>query len=156
MKITKFRIYDDIDKKMYPVSKINFDTGEVFYYDDPDLPFPTVRRVKIEKTDLMQFTGMLDKKGKEIYEGDIVKKEFYINYEDHYKSDEYIGHIVFENGTFLIKDEIKKVNRILGPLEDFTEDFKHLEVIGNVYKNPYMLEEPKVLTMEVLDEDIPF
>ena len=83
---------------------------------------------------IMQYTGLCDKNGKEIYEGDIVKlkttgekKPFYEKFE-----------VIWQHNRmrFGLKDNQE------GHLEDswaFTpkNDF---EVIGNIYENPKLLE----------------
>lgn len=77
--------------------------------------------------ELMQFTGLLDKNGKEIYEGDIV------NCED---TDTKFGKVYkkikisFYNGEFGIGDELIHLG------------IKHLsmiEIIGNIYETPHLL-----------------
>lgn len=65
--------------------------------------------------DLMQYTGLKDKNGKEIYEGDIVNHKYY--------STPIV--ITFKNGCF----ESGDVN--------ITD--KSLEIIGNIYENPELL-----------------
>ena len=70
---------------------------------------------------LMQSTGLFDKNGKEIYEGDIVQNEFLS-----------VNKIVFADGGFKVTSGTS-VGNYLG---HFVEN---LEVIGNIYENPELL-----------------
>ena len=79
---------------------------------------------------LMQSTGLKDKNGKEIFEGDIVK--FTITNGFDYVVDEY-GAVTYKQGAFFI-------------VKDFAEYLisyvytKEVEVIGNIYENQELLE----------------
>ena len=72
--------------------------------------------------EVMQFTGLKDKKGREIYEGDIVKL------------DDVICPITWDDGGFqMITDKQHgKSPALQGRL-------KHFEVIGNIYENSELL-----------------
>jgi len=69
--------------------------------------------------DSQQFTGLKDKNGKEIYEGDIVE------FEDESGTTE--DEIVFGNGSFIAKNN-----------PSWHVIFS--EVIGNIYENPKLLK----------------
>jgi uncharacterized phage protein (TIGR01671 family) len=90
-----------------------------------------------EGFELMQFTGLTDKNGKEIYENDIVRV---IKLGKTNKTD-YIGVVGWcnMNSCFAFNvDDDKKYNWILGSLSEMK-----YEVIGNVLENPEFLGEDK-------------
>jgi len=78
---------------------------------------------KLDEIELMQFTGLLDKNGKEIYEGDVIK----------FTSDvlkiKKIFFIEFQEGRFIPIPFTKYISEIAN----------NGEVIGNIYENPELL-----------------
>jgi hypothetical protein len=118
MREIKFRAWDKENEEMYDVAMIDVETGEVAYTDHPT---GYNADALLEQVELMQYTGLKDKNGKEIYEGDIILRQ-----------DE-VGRIEFsEDGSFLIRfpHHLARMNATWGPIE----------VIGNIYENPELLE----------------
>ncbi|HFJ9344255.1 TPA: YopX family protein [Bacillus mobilis] len=84
---------------------------------------------------LMQYTGLKDKNGKEIYEGDIVEHKDYS-----------AGAIIFGGNQPTCKSVIRWKDYYNGyHLAGLGNPFKgeELEKIGNIYENPELLEESK-------------
>ena len=81
---------------------------------------------KNENYEIMQYTGLKDKNEKEIYEGDIVKSYYYILNKDGTEGERYVVKLINYNET-LCKYNI--------------DMFENLEIIGNMWDNPELLEE---------------
>jgi uncharacterized phage protein (TIGR01671 family) len=82
--------------------------------------------------ELMQFTGLHDKNGKEIYEGDIMKLQYPLNYGYagiHNK--EILVTISFDSGCFWFTGD--------GYTDCNWHFYNEYEVIGNIYENPELL-----------------
>ena len=92
-----------------------------------------------EYMEMEQFTGLRDKNGKEIYEGDIVSIEHILVYErtvSHPKRNAIMTWDEGETGFRLSSDSVKNTNPDIYPV-------CCLEVIGNIHENPELLEAAK-------------
>jgi uncharacterized phage protein (TIGR01671 family) len=85
----------------------------------------------------LQFTGKKDKKGKEIYEGDVCKCRYY----KHSEKDLYLTQkVVFEHASFFVvvgdlKPDLETETYTNCPLSWVNE----IEIIGNIYENPELI-----------------
>ena len=143
MRTLKFRAWDKNNKKFFNVSQIVFEgfgKKEGVQIDDEGL-----RWLDYNDVILMQFTGLMDKNGKKIYEGDILGELFggelleFATWE-----------IIFENACFGYR--ATKINLENYPSEDpclkpfyNSEDqelvnTERFEVIGNIYENRELME----------------
>lgn len=125
MREFKFRVYDKERKKIK-----FFDLKEIYadcYHNVGFLKNAPHEHENDgwEQFELMQFTGLLDKNGKEIYEGDIVRYEDYANSKKVVKwDDDRVGFLFKRKGQY---DGLLNLMKVI--------------VIGNIYENPELLTE---------------
>lgn len=98
-------------------------------YLDNDLGTIDGQATPVDPETVGQFTGLLDKNGKKIFENDVIKTDQY---------DE-LASVMFNSycGQFqvLFNDDYSE------GLEDWHTESNHIEVIGNIYDNPELLGE---------------
>jgi hypothetical protein len=115
----KFRAYSSHNHKMYPVSNIEWDIdGRIWVIADDG---KNGIELMDEEAHLMEYTGLHDKNGREIYEGDVVKNEYGKVMEVQYDP---------RSAAFGVGDYY------FGTIGSG----KTLEVIGNIFENPELLE----------------
>jgi len=125
----KFRLWDSQFKKMkIPNGDISpgvfWDSGELLGIQDYLIP--------------LQFTGLLDKNGVEIYESDIVRGTGGTNHQGIWEYDK-TGVMQWQGCGFdlVYREAGRDIGCGLGYADGFDSGFK---VIGNIYKNPELLE----------------
>lgn len=129
MREIKFRAWDKKEKKMISFSDINVLIGD--YGCSLEKAFELARRgdyLRKDQIKLMQYTGLKDKDGKEVYEGDIIKAWGGMNSETKVFPVEYTNSSAYQNSYAGYKI-----------LCDIWFSGDGCEVIGNIYENPELL-----------------
>ena len=133
--ITKFRVWFSEASQMITdgLESINFFDETVTittgYYDSfaDEYIFDSMQ-VAIGNAILMQSTGLIDKNGVEIYEGDIIGWRYVITYVDSSQP----GNLGMSIGFYAQRDDFESYHML-----DVGDEY---EVLGNVYENPELLE----------------
>jgi len=127
--IPRFRVWDKTCKTMYEVDdimSIDFGKSEISV---KTLFFERTNYYKFDDLVLMQSTGLRDKNGKEIFEGDIVD----------YKGKKAVvkWHGSYASFVYMFVDESRDRNQEWDPLY---LSYFHFEVVGNKFETPALLE----------------
>lgn len=138
----RYRVFDNDDRKMHDVIFLNYENNSVEWYNDNNKK----RAAFIEKVPTLQCTGLKDKNGKLIYEGDIL--DLYVSSKKLYRYE-----VKYEIGSFMlvsqdeIFDFINVWNDNVYPLSQLYFEYQNeenciyqCEVVGNIYENPELLE----------------
>lgn len=105
---------------------------DIFCYENDENIIQTIAFEVIPET-VGEWTGLRDKNGKRIFEGDIVKTTKYGKVIGHSNVNDYdIFQIVYEPAVFRLTNNHRGFNLVGNP-----DDY---EVISNIYDNPELLE----------------
>ena len=128
--IPKFRVWDKYTDTMFDVKVINYHLKAVYGLNKEYIEY-NQKTFPFKDYPIMQSTGMFDKNGKEIFEGDVVEiLKYHDLYDNLLKSlIKFTGLVNFDEGQLKI---ISKKGRI--PL--FSE-YKEIEVVGHKYMDEY-------------------
>lgn len=125
--IPKFRAWDRETKEMFKDTFAITESGQVIVVEQESVGSPP-DYVFVEHLVIMQSTGLKDKNGKEIFEGDILHHQIQTEYTFIVKYDE-------DNARWY-GDGLSRTYRI-----DLVKHFmQYYKVIGNIYENPELLE----------------
>lgn len=153
MREIKFRAWEHFLKEMIPVDDIQFyrgdeiNVGGIKLKPKPRSEQPIIINTRSawriadgEDATLMQYTGLKDKNGKEIYEGDVV-------HIDEHGNAWTVGYALFGEPRYVVFNQLNPRRDIVISEADSStygffksEDFIPLEVIGNIYQNPELLQ----------------
>jgi uncharacterized phage protein (TIGR01671 family) len=129
MREIKFRAWDKEKKQMTP----SFNLWSLTEDENFNLCLDGYGILYPNRVILMQYTGLHDKNGKEIYEGDIVSEWFYPDFG--IEKTRFEGIVEwFDSGWFVKTKNVGEIS-----LTDTAE----IEIIGNIYENPESLKETK-------------
>ena len=126
--IPKFRAWDTTNKEIFKDTFAITESGQVVVVDQSSV-FVSPDYVFVDNLVIMQSTGLKDKNGKEIFEGDIVD----------YKGREAVikWHGSYASFIYRFVDGLQERVSEWEPL--FLACY-HFEIIGNIYENPELLE----------------
>lgn len=132
--IPKFRAWDKHGQKMFANDELIIWNGNVYANDSKKLTCNNLKGWSIDDEYLMQSTGLKDKNGKEIFEGDVVRQ---VRTQPTTENETITGVVTMIEGAWLIMNDCEQLASYLWSETDENE------IIGNIYENPELLEDKK-------------
>lgn len=127
MKENKFRVWEPINKKMHYVDFALYQFSDGI--NSHQFILPTGHQgfqnpytsMNLDAVTVMQYTGLHDRTGKPIYEGDLVTYEL--------DGEQYgASPVVFEEGMYCLESDFPNT----------LSSYQNLKVIGNLYETPQL------------------
>lgn len=115
--IPRFRAWLKNDKEMIDVDEIHFDDGQLDFIGDA-ITFMQ----NADEIELMQSTGLKDKNGQEIFEGDIVQ----------FSDSLYTVFYDIKEGSYRLKPHDDRW--VIDYMSNFSSD-ESFEIVSNIYEN---------------------
>ena len=127
MKEFKMKAWLKKEKKMVAIIGIDFNYEYIRYTEDGNLFNENYKTAEFKDIELLQFTGLKDNGGQELYEADVIKFNDGI--------DDIYGLISYDDdeGTYRVSYE-----NITEHLSEREGDF---EIVGNIFENPQLHEQ---------------
>lgn len=127
MKEFKMKAWLKKEKKMVAIIGIDFNYEYIRYTEDDNLFNSDCKVAEFKDIELLQFSGVKDKVGQELYEADVIKFNDGI--------DDIYGLISYDDdeGTYRVSYE-----NITEHLSEREGDF---EIVGNIFENPQLHEQ---------------
>ena len=127
MREFKIKAWLKKEKKMVAIIGIDFNYEYIRYTEDSNLFNENYKTAEFKDIELLQFTGLKDNGGQELYEADVIKFNDGI--------DDIYGLISYddEDGTYRVSYE-----NITEHLSEREGDF---EIVGNIFENPDLHEQ---------------
>lgn len=129
--IPRFRAWDTTNKEMFKDTFAITESGQVvvveqeYVASSPDYVF-------VEHLVIMQSTGLRDKNGKEIFEGDVVRQ---VRTQPTTENGTITGVVTMLEGAWLIVNDNEQL------ASDLWSETDENEIIGNIYENREFLME---------------
>ena len=122
----KFKAFFKVDRRIYEVTSVDFLNKEATLWDEETA---VNFEASFEDIELLQYTGVNDKNGKEIYTGSLVKWGLRT-----YK-------ICFDCGFYM--HDLSRINPEYPITKEFKKASDEFEIVGNIYENPEILKDSK-------------
>lgn len=120
----KFKAFFKVDRRIYEVRSVDFLNKEATLWDkETAVNF----EASFEDIELLQYTGINDINGKEIYTGSLVKWGLRT-----YK-------ICFDCGFYM--HDLSRINPEYPITKEFKKASDEFEIVGNIYENPELLKD---------------
>lgn len=135
MRTIKFRIYNKKTSKWIHGPNARHDLDGVNLFGETILFGELLNGVSVQDLNdivALQFTGLKDKNGREIFEGDIIRFQTEDNPEDLQWE---LSEVKFESGAFCLS------NKYFQYIHEFimSDGTTEMEIVGNIFDNPELL-----------------